>query len=96
MRFLGAFLLVTTTAIHNTNAFPVDGNSYYNSIALRDASPAIAHRCPNFAKTDPERYLGDLQAINCNWKLALICASLLLGCPAGCIAVVIELYVTLS
>ena len=41
--------------------------------------------CPDFDKTDPEKYLG-ADTNGCTWRQNLRCGSLLVGCPAACIA----------
>lgn len=46
-------------------------------------------KCPNFAGTDTGKLLGT-EVKGCGWKLGLICASLAVGCPTGCLAAMIE------
>lgn len=47
--------------------------------------------CPDWNKIEPpEKNLGPPLKSRCSWKATLICASLLVGCPAGCIAAAME------
>ena len=44
--------------------------------------------CPDFDRTDPEKYLG-ADTRGCPWRQKLRCGSLLVGCPAACIAALV-------
>lgn len=65
-------------------------NAYPNAESdLAERALLVPSKCPNFAGTDTAKLLGaNLQG--CGWEAGLICASLAVGCPTGCLAAMIE------
>lgn len=56
-----------------------------------EARALLNASCPDWHKIDPpEKYLGPVANGRCSWQATLICASLLVGCPTGCIAAAME------
>ncbi|KAA6415865.1 MAG: hypothetical protein FRX48_00583 [Lasallia pustulata] len=48
--------------------------------------------CPDWKTIEPpEKYLGPPPNGKCSWQETLICASLVVGCPTGCIAAAMEI-----
>ena len=81
------FLLVLTMAwaTHGAvlNAYPSADNDLAERTVLKSS------KCPNLAGTDTEKLLG-ANLKGCSWEEGLICASLAVGCPTGCLAALIE------
>ena len=65
------------------NAYP----NAENDLAVR--ALLVPKKCPNFAGTDTKKLLG-AELKGCSWEAGLICASLAVGCPTGCLAAMIE------
>lgn len=76
--------------------------SYLENLNVRDlpdtdnvvdleARALMKATCPDFNKIElAVKNLGPSLKARCSWKATLICASLLVGCPAGCIAAAME------
>lgn len=62
-----------------------------DNIVDLEARALLNASCPDWKKIDPpERILGPVANGRCSWQATLICASLLVGCPTGCIAAAME------
>ncbi|MCJ1302130.1 hypothetical protein MMC08_004932 [Hypocenomyce scalaris] len=83
---LSASTLVHSAAIEATRTVsPPPNANGLESRALPNAT------CPDFTKiVPPEQYLGPTSNGKCSWQETLICGSLLVGCPTGCIAAALE------
>lgn len=98
--FLATSTLVHSAAIEvtrNVAAAPYTDelesreSPYVDSPEDLEARALLNASCPDWDKIEPpENYLGPVADGKCNWKQTLICASLLVGCPAGCIAAALE------
>ena len=69
-------------------ATPATARAEEHKAGLFDVGVANA-TCPDFDKTNPEKYLG-ADAGRCTWRQKLRCGSLLVGCPGVCIVALVQ------